>query len=315
MTTITRRLPWIGLLALASLAWLVLGACGGDDARDEGGLKVVATTTQIGALTREVAGDAVELSVLLEAGADAHDFEPSPKAIARVKEADVVLVNGIGLDEWLDDVIAGAGAREVVVVTEGISIREASEHSGEEEEGHDHDEGDPHVWHDPLNAKIMVDNIVTALSAAAPELAPTFRANGDAYKAKLDAVDAQIRALIDAIPVEDRKVVTNHDSFGYFLDRYGLELVGAIIPGTSKETQPSARDIAELTDLIKREGVRAIFAEEEVDPKVAKQLASDTGVRIVTGLYADSLGPAGSGAETVDGMLLSNATKIAEALR
>lgn len=315
MNTISRRLPWIGLLVLASLAWLVLGGCGGDDSGEGNELKVVATTTQIGALTREVAGNAVELSVLLEAGADAHDYEPSPKAVARVTEADVVLVNGIGLDEWLDDIIAGAGAREVVVVTEGISIREASEHSGEDEEGQDHDEGDPHVWHDPLNAKIMVDNIVAALSAAAPELAPTFRANGDAYKAKLDAVDAQIRALIDAIPVEDRKVVTNHDSFGYFLDRYGLEFVGAIIPGTSKDTQPSARDIAELTDLIEREGVRAIFAEEEVDPKVAKQLASDTGVRIVTGLYADSLGPAGSGAETVDGMLLSNATKIAEALR
>ena len=315
MNTISRRLPWIGLRVLASLAWLVLGACGGDDSGEGSEVKVVATTTQIGALTREVAGGAVELSVLLEAGADAHDYEPSPKAVARVKDADVVLMNGIGLDEWLDDIITGAGAREVVVVTEGITIREAGEHSGEEEGGHDHDEGDPHVWHDPMNAKIMVDNIVAALSAAAPDLAETFRANGEAYKAKLDAVDAQIRVLIDAIPLEDRKVVTNHDSFGYFLDRYGLEFVGAIIPGTSKDTQPSARDIAELTDLIEREGVRAIFAEEEVDPKVAKQLASDTGVRIVTGLYADSLGPAGSGAETVDGMLLSNATKIAEALR
>lgn len=315
MNTISRRLPWTGLLALASLAWLILGACGGDDSGGGSGLKVVATTTQIGALTREVAGDAVELSVLLEAGADAHDYEPSPKAVARVNEADVVLVNGIGLDEWLDDIIAGAGAREVVVVTEGITIREASGHSGEEEEGHGHDEGDPHVWHDPVNAKVMVDNIVAALSAAAPDFAETFRANGETYKAKLDAVDAQVRALIDAIPMEDRKVVTNHDSFGYFLDRYGLEFVGAIIPGTSKDTQPSAKEIAELTDLIKREGVRAIFAEEEVDPKVAKQLAADTGVKIVTGLYADSLGPAGSGADTVDGMLLSNATKIAEALR
>jgi ABC-type Zn uptake system ZnuABC Zn-binding protein ZnuA len=305
-------------MLLALLATGVMAACGGGD--DDGGattgtgVKVVATTTQIGALTREVAGDEVELTVLLTAGADAHDYEPSPKAVAQIKNAQVVLVNGIGLDEWLDDVISGAGAARVVVVTDGIAIREVDDEQGDDEENA-HDEGDPHVWHDPMNAKVMVDNIVAALSKADPERAATFRANGDAYKAKLDDVDAQIRELINTIPAENRKVVTNHDAFGYFFDRYGLELVGAIIPSTSKEAQPSAKDLADLTNLIKREGVKAIFAEEEVDPKVARQLAADTGVAIETGLYADSLGAPGSGAETVDGMLLSNATKIAEALR
>lgn len=300
------------LMLLALLAIWVTAACGGGD--DEGvattgtGVKVVATTTQIGALTREVAGDEVELTVLLSAGAGAHDYEPSPKTVAQIKNAQVVLVNGIGLDAWLDDVISGAGAERVVVVTDGIAIRVADEE-------HAQDEGDPHVWHDPENVKLMVGNIAAALSQADPEKAATFQANSDAYKAKLDAVDAQVRALIDSIPAENRKIVTNHDSFGYFFDRYGLEFVGAIIPGTSKDAQPSAKDLANLTDLIKREGVKAIFAEEEVDPKVAMQLAADTGVAIVTGLYADSLGAPGSGAETVDGMLLSNATKIAEALR
>ncbi|MBE0608925.1 MAG: zinc ABC transporter substrate-binding protein [Dehalococcoidia bacterium] len=300
------------LMLLALLAIWVTAACGGGD--DDGGtttgtgVKVVATTTQIGALTREVAGDEVELTVLLSAGADAHDYEPSPKAVAQIKNAQVVLVNGIGLDAWLDDVISGAGAERVVMVTDGIAIREADAEHGD-------DEGDPHVWHDPGNVKLMVDNIAAALSEADPEKAATFEANSDAYKAKLDAVDVQIRALIDSIPAENRKIVTNHDSFGYFFDRYEIEFVGAIIPGTSKDAQPSAKDLADLTDLIKREGVKAIFAEEEVDPKVARQLAADTGVAIVTGLYADSLGAPGSGAETVDGMLLSNATKIAEALR
>lgn len=294
---------WALLFLLALAAAATLAACGGDD--DGGGdttgsgIKVVATTTQIGALAREVAGDQVELTVLLTSGADAHDYEPSPKAVATIRDAKVVLVNGIGLDEWLDDVIGGAGGERVAVVTDEIALRD----------------DDPHVWHDPLNVKVMVDNIVAALAAADPEKAATFQANGDAYKSKLDAVDAQIRGLIDSIPAENRKVVTNHDSFGYFFDRYGLEFVGAIIPGTSKETQPSAKDLADLTDLIKQENVKAIFAEEEVDPKVARQLAADTGVVIVTGLYADSLGAPGSGAETVDGMLLSNATKIAEALR
>lgn len=300
------------LMLLALLAIWATAACGGGD--DDGGattgtgVKVVATTTQIGALTREVAGAEVELTVLLSAGADAHDYEPSPKAVAQIKDADVVLVNGIGLDAWLNDVISGAGADRVVAVTDGITIREAEMEHGD-------GEGDPHVWHDPENVKVMVDNIATALSQADPENAATFQANSDAYKARLDAVDAQVRALIDSIPAGNRKIVTNHDSFGYFFDRYGIEFVGAIIPGTSKDAQPSAKDLADLTDLIKREGVKAIFAEEEVDPKVAKQLAEDTGVAIVTGLYADSLGAPGSGAETVDGMLLSNATKIAEALR
>lgn len=306
------------LMLLALLAIWVTAACGGED--DHGGatigsgVKVVATTTQIGALTREVAGDEVELTVLLSAGADAHDYEPSPKAVAQIKDAKVVLVNGIGLDAWLDDVIGGAGAERVVVVTDGIAIRAADDEHGDDEE-HSRGEGDPHVWHDPQNVKVMVDNIVAALSKADPERAATFQANGETYKAKLDAVDAQIRALIDSIPAENRKIVTNHDSFGYFFDRYGLDFTGAIIPGTSKDAQPSAKDLADLTNLIKREGVKAIFAEEEVDPKVARQLAADTGVAIVTGLYADSLGAPGSGADTVDGMLLSNATKIAEALR
>lgn len=300
------------LLLLALLALWVTAACGGGD--DDGGattgtgVKVVATTTQIGALTREVAGGEVELTVLLSAGADAHDYEPSPKAVAQIKDARVVLVNGIGLDAWLDNVISGAGAERVVVVTDGIAIRGA-------DAGQGGGVGDPHVWHDPENVKVMVDNIAAALSGADPEKAATFQANGDAYKAKLDAVDGEVRALIDSIPAENRKIVTNHDSFGYFFDRYGIEYAGAIIPGTSKDAQPSAKELANLTDLIKREGVKAIFAEEEVDPKVARQLAADTGVAIVTGLYADSLGAPGSGAETVDGMLLSNATKIAEALR
>ncbi len=304
----------LAFVALASLAVPLLGACGGGD-DDDSRVSVVATTTQIGALVREVAGDRVELTVLLAAGADAHDYEPSPKAVAQIKDAKLVLMNGIGLDEWLEDIVSGAEAERVVVVTEGIEVRDG-DHAGEEDgESHDHGEGDPHVWHDPANVKVMVRNIVAALSEADPAQADAFNSNSDAYIAKLADADAQIKTMIDAIPEANRKVVSNHDSFGYFFDRYGLEFAGAIIPGTSKDTQPSAKDLADLTELIKREGVKAILAEEEIDPKVARQLAADTGVKIVTGLYADSLGAPGSGADTVDGMLLSNATKIAEALR
>jgi ABC-type Zn uptake system ZnuABC Zn-binding protein ZnuA len=304
----------LALVALTALAAPIFSACGGGDG-GESRVRIVATTTQIGALVREVAGDRVDLTVLLAAGADAHDYEPSPKAVAQIKDAKVVLMNGIGLDAWLEDIVSGAEAERVVVVTEGVVVRDSDQAGEEDGQSHDHDEGDPHVWHDPANVQVMVRNIVAALSAADPGQAEAFRANGDAYIAKLDDVDARIQAMMDAIPEANRKVVTNHDSLGYFFDRYGIKLAGAIIPGTAKDAQPSAKDLASLAELIKREGVRAILAEQEIDPKVAEQLAADTGVKIVTGLYADSLGAPGSGADTVDGMLLSNATKIAEALR
>ncbi|MCA9822889.1 MAG: zinc ABC transporter substrate-binding protein, partial [Dehalococcoidia bacterium] len=139
--------------------------------------------------------------------------------------------------------------------------------------------------------------------------------NATELAGRLDAADAEIRALISEIPDKNRKVVTNHDALGYLLDRYGLVFVGAVIPALTTSSEPSAKDLVELADVIKKEGVKAIFAESSVDPKVAEQLAKDTGVKIVEGLYADSLGPAGSGADTIEGMLLANAEKIVEALR
>lgn len=301
------RLVTRTLVLASALATVLLVACGGgDDSSGRSGIKVVATTTQIGALTKAVAGDKIQLSTLLQAGASAHDYEPDPSALKKISAARIVLKNGIGLDDWLDKSINSAGgANAVVVVTTGVAISKSA--GGKED--------DPHVWHDPKNAKVMVDNIVKALGAADPANAAAFRANGDAYNLKLDAADKEARALIDSIPAANRKMVTNHDAFGYFLRAYGLTFVGAVIPSTSSEAQPSAKELAELQDLIKREGVKAIFAEEELDPKVARELSKDTGVKIIDNLYADSLGKPGSGAETVDGMIVSNARKIAEALK
>lgn len=308
-----RRNITAALVACAAAAAAVLGAaCGGDDAGGDG-VRVVATTTQIGALVREVAGDRVQLTVLLEAGADAHDYEPSPQDSRTIRNADLVLKNGIGLDDWLDDVVKNSGTKaRVVVATEGIEPIEGEAH---DDHGHDHGEGDPHVWHDPENVKVMAENIAEALADVDDVNAATYRANAEAYAKKLDDVDREIMALFAPIPPAQRKVVTNHESLNYFARRYQLEIIGAIIPGTAKEAQPSAQDLAKLTDLIRSEGVKAVLAEAEIDPKVAEQLAKDTGVRVVTGVYADSLGPAGSGADTIDGMLLHNARLIAEALK
>lgn len=308
-----RRNITAALVACAAAAAAVLGAaCGGDDAGGDG-VRVVATTTQIGALVREVAGDRVQLTVLLAAGADAHDYEPSPQDSRTIRQADLVLKNGIGLDDWLDDVVKNSGTKaRVVVATEGIEPIEGEAH---DDHGHDHGEGDPHVWHDPENVKVMAKNIAEALADVDDVNAATYRANAEAYAKKLDDVDREIMALFAPIPPAQRKVVTNHESLNYFARRYQLEIIGAIVPGTAKEAQPSAQDLAKLTDLIRSEGVKAVLAEAEIDPKVAEQLAKDTGVRVVTGVYADSLGPAGSGADTIDGMLLHNARLIAEALK
>jgi zinc/manganese transport system substrate-binding protein/manganese/iron transport system substrate-binding protein len=161
----------------------------------------------------------------------------------------------------------------------------------------------------------MVDEIADALSAADAEHAPRYAANAAAYREQLDTTTAQVAAIIDEIPEGERKLVTNHDAFGHFARAFGLEVVGAVIPGGSTESEPSAEETAALLETIEREGVKAIFAETSVDADLARTLADDAGIVIVDDLYSDSLGEPGSGAETIDGMLLANARTIADALR
>ena len=327
-------------LTLLGVAFLVGAACSSDGGADNGAPVVVATTSQIGALVREVAGDAVEVQTLMGPGVDPHDYEPSPQDVRVVAEAALVLRNGIGLDDFLDDIIEGAEAQTVVTVTEGIELRSSShddhddeddghDHDGdgvddhaaedhdeeEHEDEHDHGEFDAHVWHNPMNVKVMTANIVDALVLAFPERADDFRRNGEAYSRRLDAVDVEIRAIIDEIPAGNRRMVTDHEAFGYFVERYGLEVVGTVIPGTTTQAEASAQDIAALEDEIRASGVKAIFSESSVDPRVAQQVAADTGIEIVDDLYGDTLGAPGSGAETVDGMLLFNARRIADVLK
>ena len=311
---ILRIVPMAALLLVAAQ---VLAACGGDSksaATPVGRtptratkLNVVATTVQITALTKEVGGDKIQLKGLIPAGADAHAFEPVPSDLAAIEGASLVLRHGIGLDNWLDGTLNAGAKATVVTVTRGIAPRK-SEEGGETVD-------DPHVWHDPDNDKIMVDNINAALDAADPTNSATYDANAKAYKQKLDDTKARVQVIINEIPVGNRKLVTNHDAFGYFAQAFGLTIVGAVIPSVSTEAEPSAQDTAALLDTIAREKVKAIFAESSVNPKLATQLADDAHVKIVDDLYGDSLGEPGSDAGTVDGMLLANARKIADALK
>jgi ABC-type Zn uptake system ZnuABC Zn-binding protein ZnuA len=270
-------------------------------------LKVVATTAQIAALTSAVAGNLIELKGLIPAGVDPHEFEPTASDLVAVEGATLVLRHGIGLDDWLDRTLKAGKRATVATVTRGVRLQKG------EEDGKMVD--DPHVWHDPANAKKMVDNIVAALVRVDSAHKTDYETKATAYKKRLDEARVQVQAILNEIPVGSRKLVTNHDALGYFAKAFGLRTVGAVIPSVSTQAEPSAGETAKLLQTIRREKVKAIFAESNVNPKLAETLAKEAGVKIVEDLYGDSLGPAGSGAETVEGMWLANARKIADALK
>ena len=289
----------------------------------EGPLQVVASFSILGDLVKNVGGDAVEVTTLIGPGVDAHTYDPAPADLVVLSKADVIFENGLGFEPWLDRFFASAqpsGAR--VVVTEGITPREAGadEHAGEaqlEEDGaHEHGQFDPHVWHDVANAIVMVGNIRDALVAADPARAELYEANAAAYIAELKALDASIREQVGTLPPERRKLVTSHDTFGYFADAYGFEVLGTALGSISTEAgDPSARDIATLITEIEDAGVPAIFAENVANPDLMESIAAEAGVVLAPTLYTDALGPPGSPGETYIGMMQSNVTTIVDALK
>ena len=301
----------MGSLRYVRASLLTLGALvllldpGSSAAADR--VKVVVTTVQISALTTAVAGELVELKGLIPAGVDPHEFEPTASDLVAIEGATLVLRHGIGLDDWLDRTLKASKRATVVTVTRGVRLQKG------EEEGKVVD--DPHVWHDPANAKKMVDNIVAALLRVDPAHQTAYETQATAYKKRLDETRTQVQAILNEIPPGSRKLVTNHDALGYFAKAFGLRIVGTVIPSVSTQAEPSAGETAKLLQTIRREKVKAIFAESNVNPKLAETLAKEAGVKIVEDLYGDSLGPAGSGAETVEGMWLANARKIAGALQ
>lgn len=288
----------------AALLIAVLAACTATSSAGNG-IRVVATTTQVGSIATELGGDAIDLTVLLKPGIEAHDFEITPAAGAAIEQATVILESGAGLETWLADAIETiGGADRVRDLSEGVTLRHGTD-----------GELDPHYWMTAPNAIVMVGNARDALIEAAPTAADGITQRADALIARLEAADAEIRALIDEIPAERRKVVTDHDALGYFIDEYGLEFVGSVFPSLDVSADPSARDIELLVELVRQEDVRAIFTESAVNPQLAEAVAAETGATLIdVPLYADSLGPPGSGADTLDGMLLHNAHVIHDGL-
>jgi zinc/manganese transport system substrate-binding protein len=316
---------WTSTVALTFLVLLV-GCTAAPGGSAEGNpIGVVATTTQVGSIVEEIGGEAVDLTVLLEPGVEAHDFEMTPAAGAAVEQADLILKSGAGLEAWLDEAVETiGGADRVRDLSEGVELRAPSEgeaaHGEEEEEeesaeGEHADELDPHYWLSGPNAIVMVENARDALVAAAPDAAAAIRERAEELIARLEAADVEIGSLMEEIPEDRRTIVTDHDALGYFLDAYGLTFGGSVFPSLDVTAEPSAREIEELVAAIRASGVRAIFSESAVDPRLAQAVADETGAVVVDEpLYTDSLGPPGSGAETIDGMLLHNARVIHDAL-
>jgi ABC-type Zn uptake system ZnuABC Zn-binding protein ZnuA len=296
--------------AIASLFLPIACSTGGGSSSSER-LRVVATTTQIGDFASNVGGDRISLTVLLRFNQDAHDFEPEPSQLRALAQAALVLRNGLGLDSFVDKAIAGSRAK-VVTTTEGI---EPLEGSASDDHGTEEHERDPHVWLSADNARTMVENVRDALSEADPDNAGDYRRNADAYLQRLAALDASIRDEVSQVPSPCRKLVTNHDVLGYYAAAYGFEVVGSVIPSVTTDAQASAANVADIVRKIRAERVPAIFAESSSNPALINQVGREAGVKVVTDLYGDSLGPAGSDGGTYIGMMQSNTRKIVEALK
>ncbi len=339
---------------------LALGgaACGTteqvDDPSDPGQIgsdvTIVATTTIWGDVARNVVGDDGDVEVLMPIGADPHDFQASSSQVADLYAADLVVANGLGLEEGLLDILEAAEADgvnvlEVAPFLDPIGFgahdnHDEGEHDGDEheacdptmgdahdengeegvhdqdEEGdHDHEAGscDPHVWMDPLRVAEGARLIAAALAEIEPEV--DWMARADTYASSLTEADEMIVATLSGLEEDDRVMVTNHDALGYFADRYGFEVVGVVIPGGSTLGDPSSREIADLVETMRSEGVTAIFVETTQPSVLAEAVSAELGGDVdAVELYTGSLGELGSGADTVIGMLTTNAERIAQAL-
>jgi len=277
-------------------------------------LRVVATTSIVGDVVQNVGGEHIDLTVLLPPGTDPHTFDPTPRDVAAVADAHVVFVNGAGLEVFLEKLLQGAGGARVVPVSYGVELRRF-EHGHEEEAGDEHaGEYDPHTWFDPNNVIVWVRNVEWALNTLDPANVAGYQGNAAAYEAELQVLDAWIREQVAQVPPANRCLVTDHESFSYFTQRYGFEQVGAVFPGYSTLAQPSAMDLADLEAAIRTQGVRAVFVGKTVNPALAEQVAQDTGVQLVF-LYTGSLGEPGDPADTYLAMMHYDVSAIVEALR
>jgi ABC-type Zn uptake system ZnuABC Zn-binding protein ZnuA len=285
------------VLLLLPLLAAVLAGCGASTASDDGRMQVVATTGQAADFAREVGGDQVRVTGLLAPNADPHEFEVRPDDVKALGGADLVVRSGGDLDDWLEGAIDSAGSdAPTVTLADHVEVVD----------------DDPHWWQDPHNAIAAVAALRDAFADADPPGAATYRRNAAAYTRELEGLDERVRACLAKVPAAQRTLVTTHDALGYYARRYGIRVVGTVIPSRSTVAQPSAGDVAALVDTIRREGVRAVFAESSVNADVEKAIARDAGAKVGRALWADTLGPADSDGATYLDSIASNTAALVD---
>ncbi len=270
-------------------------------------LKVVATTTQMADFAKNIGGDKIDLKEILKPNVDPHEYEPSPADAVALSDATLVIQNGAGLEKNLEKLIKTNGTKAVVfTAADYVQLLPGSAEDPL---------GDPHIWFSVANVKKIVTGLAETLSKADPANAGYYASNKDAYLVQLNDLDSYIKDQINTVPPGNLKLVTNHDAFGYYVKEYGLVFVGAVIPGLSTDSEPSAAEISALITKIKSEEVPAIFTESSVDPKLAKQIAAEAGVKINSSLYGDTLGDSGSTGDTYLNMMRYNTDTIVANLK
>jgi zinc/manganese transport system substrate-binding protein len=276
---------------------------------------VVATTSIIGDWVGIVGADDVALTTLVGPDGDPHEYEPAPADSIALSQASLVFENGLGLENWLDKLYASSGSSAVrVVIANGIQVRHVPLSEGELPNGNG-DDRDPHAWQNVKNAVIMVGNIRDALIQADPGHAADYQARADAYIHQLNGLDEWAARQIRSIPASRRKLVTSHDAFGYFGQRYGLDISRSVLESvTTEASDPSARQIAEVVEQIKASGVPVIFVENTQNPNLINQIASEAGVKVGPPLYSDALGEAGTDGDTYVKMIRHNVQVLVKAL-
>lgn len=275
---------------------------------------VLSTTTILHDMTRQVGGDAIITVCLLKPGVDAHTYEVTPQDVKEISRAKMVVINGLGFDSWADRLVRSSGySGPVINVSKGVKTLE-TEH--DDHEGHDHHHHgcvDPHIWQDVGNAIRMVANIEAGLAKSFPDKTSIFKANATAYTKRLKELDSWIKNLATSLPRADRKLVTAHDTFGYFGRAYGFDIIP--VAGLSTEHEAAAKKMSSIAALIRKNKIKAVFFENVSNPKLMEQLARDTGVKMGGDLMTDSLAPSGHPAESYEGMMRYNVEKIISSLQ
>lgn len=296
------------MIAGMTCAVLVLTSCTPTPKSSTHGLNVLASTTLLRDIAQNVVGDRAEVTQLIPAGADPHEYQPAPSDVAKITASNVLILNGLAYESFIDPLLENAGGeRLLITASAGLQPRQLEERLGVKTV-------DPHMWLDPCRVGKYVENIRDGLTRVDPEGANAYRANAEAYLTQLKALDAWITGQVNTIPAEHRLLVTNHAAMGYFADRYGFTVVATVIPSVSTDASASAKEVAAIIDQIKGSGAPAIFLGAMENMDLAGQIAAETGVKVVDDLYLESL-TNGAPAGTYIEMMKYNVTRILAALQ